>query len=87
MKNYIYENGFAIGYMNGDNLIRYSTTIRGFSAMWNHYCLQEQSSMEIGDDEPCNWCGAVEVALVQAANEEDRGKGNVVSGLFDGGQG
>lgn len=39
-----------------------------------------QSSMETGDDEPCNWCGAVEVVLVQAANEEDRGKGNVVSG-------
>ena len=41
--------------------------------MWNHYCLQEQSSMGVGDDEPCNWCGAVEVALVQAANEEDIG--------------
>jgi hypothetical protein len=28
--------------------------------------------MEVGDDEPCNWCGAVEVALVQAVNKEDR---------------
>ena len=24
------------------------------------YCLQEQSSMEIGAGECCNWCGAVE---------------------------
>jgi hypothetical protein len=27
MKNYIYSNGFAIGYMNGDTLIRFTSPI------------------------------------------------------------
>jgi hypothetical protein len=27
VKNYIYQNGFAIGYMNGDKLIRFSAPI------------------------------------------------------------
>ena len=27
MKNYIYENGYAIGYMNGDRLIRFAAPI------------------------------------------------------------
>jgi len=28
--------------------------------MWKHYCEVEKSSMEIGDGEECNWCGAVD---------------------------
>jgi hypothetical protein len=28
MKNYIYENGFAIGYMNGDKLVRFAAPIK-----------------------------------------------------------
>ena len=28
--------------------------------MWSHYCPEEESEMEIGKGEPCNWCGAEE---------------------------
>lgn len=28
MKNYVYQNGFAIGYMNGDKLIRLPAPIK-----------------------------------------------------------
>ena len=28
--------------------------------MWEHYCPEEESEMEIGKGEPCNWCGAEE---------------------------
>lgn len=28
--------------------------------MWKHCCLVERSSMEIGEGEACNWCGARE---------------------------
>jgi len=25
--------------------------------MWEHYCDEEHSMMEVGKGEPCNWCG------------------------------
>ena len=28
--------------------------------MWKHYCIQEETEMEVGKDEECNWCGATE---------------------------
>ncbi len=28
--------------------------------MWKHYCNVEDSLMEIGEGEPCNWCGKEE---------------------------
>ena len=28
--------------------------------MWKHYCNVENSLMEIGEGEPCNWCGKEE---------------------------
>lgn len=28
--------------------------------MWTHYCPEEDCEMEIGEDEPCNWCGKKE---------------------------
>jgi hypothetical protein len=27
--------------------------------MWQHDC-PEEGKMEVGDNEPCSWCGAVE---------------------------
>ena len=26
--------------------------------MWKHYCIQEETEMEVGKGEECNWCGA-----------------------------
>tara|TARA_R100000008_G_scaffold27558_1_gene15284 strand:+ start:170 stop:307 length:138 start_codon:yes stop_codon:yes gene_type:complete len=28
--------------------------------MWKHYCPVEETEMEIGKEEECNWCGATE---------------------------
>jgi len=28
--------------------------------MWEHYCEEEKTEMEIGKGEPCNWCGKEE---------------------------
>ena len=28
--------------------------------MWEHYCKIEQTLMQIGDGEECNWCGLTE---------------------------
>jgi hypothetical protein len=28
--------------------------------MWKHYCFIEESDMEIGEEEECNWCGETE---------------------------
>jgi hypothetical protein len=28
--------------------------------MWKHYCPVEETDMDIGEDEECNWCGATE---------------------------
>jgi len=28
--------------------------------MWKHYCPIEETDMEVGVDEECNWCGATE---------------------------
>ena len=28
--------------------------------MWKHYCEEEETEMEVGKDEPCNWCGKKE---------------------------
>jgi DNA-directed RNA polymerase subunit RPC12/RpoP len=28
--------------------------------MWKHYCFIEESDMEIGKEEECNWCGETE---------------------------
>ena len=25
--------------------------------MWTHYCPIEQTTMQVGEGEPCNWCG------------------------------
>jgi hypothetical protein len=25
--------------------------------MWKHYCHEEETELEIGDGEECNWCG------------------------------
>ena len=25
--------------------------------MWEHYCQKEKTIMNVGDGEPCNWCG------------------------------
>jgi hypothetical protein len=30
------------------------------SDMWDHYCTAEASSMKIGKDEECSWCGMTE---------------------------
>ena len=27
---------------------------------WEHYCNVEQTTMGVGKDEPCNWCGETE---------------------------
>ena len=28
--------------------------------MWEHYCEEEETEMEVGKGEPCNWCGKEE---------------------------
>ena len=28
--------------------------------MWKHYCPVEETDMDIGETEECNWCGATE---------------------------
>ena len=28
--------------------------------MWKHYCPIEETDMEVGKGEECNWCGATE---------------------------
>ena len=28
--------------------------------MWKHYCPIEETDMEVGKGEECNWCGAIE---------------------------
>tara|TARA_R110002020_G_scaffold21200_1_gene71919 strand:- start:4390 stop:4560 length:171 start_codon:yes stop_codon:yes gene_type:complete len=28
--------------------------------MWKHYCSIEETNMEVGKGEECNWCGATE---------------------------
>ena len=33
--------------------------------MWKHYCKVEETSMEIGQGEECNWCGMTEEDAVE----------------------
>ena len=38
--------------------------------MWEHYCLTEGTTMEVGKGEDCNWCGQEEEEA--GRREEDR---------------
>ena len=38
--------------------------------MWKHYCIQEETEMEVGKDEECNWCGATENTMKWGGVEE-----------------
>lgn len=29
-------------------------------SMWEHFCKVEQTTMGVGKNEPCNWCGLTE---------------------------
>ncbi len=33
--------------------------------MWKHECPVEHTTIEVGDGEPCNWCGLYEEQYLQ----------------------
>jgi hypothetical protein len=35
------------------------------SRMWTHECHVEKTTMQVGDKEPCNWCGLYEEQYMQ----------------------
>ena len=39
--------------------------------MWTHYCKNEETTMEIGQNEECNWCGMSEEDIYKSDGFED----------------
>lgn len=37
--------------------------------MWSHYCPIEKTEMDIGIDEPCNWCGEFEPRVAEPVSD------------------
>ena len=42
--------------------------------MWKHECPVEHTTIEVGDGEPCNWCGLYEEQYLQLKKNQIKNK-------------
>ena len=50
--------------------------------MWKHYCLEEEEDIDVGEGEPCNWCGLdAEAMSIDGFKDALIGKGEQYNSL------
>ena len=47
---------------------------KGSGRMWTHECQIEKTTMQVGDKEPCNWCGLYEEQYLQLKKNQIKNK-------------